>query len=177
MFRISSLLGVLLLFLAPPAQNVAHAVQPGVYTLTLSPGGGDDASCGNVRGLEEVTVQDGVIRSSFISNLRLAVAPNGSVSGSGFEQMTGWGAPVKLTGKQTPAGYEGDLEAARFGHSCYGTWVLVRPTAAPRAGDAQTGTAKDDVQVRLKKLKQLFDDGLITKEEYEAKRKQLLDAL
>lgn len=40
-----------------------------------------------------------------------------------------------------------------------------------------TPTKGDDVHQRLQTLKRLFDNQLITKEEYEAKRKQILDGL
>lgn len=168
--RTSWMLAAPVLILALQGSALAQSVQPGAYTLTISPAGGDEAACGNIRGSEEVTVQNGAVRSSLIKNLRLAVASGGGVSGSGFENLTGWGAVTSLTGKQTPAGYGGDLVAERCGHTCYGTWALAKPGAADAAD-------KEDVQARLKKLKQLFDDGLITKDEYDAKRKQLLDAL
>ena len=48
--------------------------------------------------------------------------------------------------------------------------------ASEIGGGGQQGSPRDDARTKLQALKQMFDDGLITKDEYDAKRKQVLDA-
>lgn len=51
------------------------------------------------------------------------------------------------------------------------------PTTAPAPAASQTSTGALPIESRLKQLQGLFDQKLITREEYERKRKELLDAL
>ena len=50
-------------------------------------------------------------------------------------------------------------------------------TTAPAPATPQTSTGALSIESRLKQLQGLFDQKLITREEYERKRKELLDAL
>ncbi len=164
------------------AAGTAHAVLPGVYTLTIKYLTGQHQECERMNGRAEATIQDGSVKSSLVRSLRLTIEPDGVVTGFGYESMTGHGAAMHLKGKQTSTGFEGTAGLERWGYLCSISWSLARPGAVPAeralgAGDSQTGAAKDDVRARLNKVKQLFDDGLITKEEYDIKRRQLLDLL
>lgn len=160
----------------------ALAVPSGAYTLTFKYQSGQHQECERMNGRAEASVQDGVVKSSLIRSLRLSLAPDGVVSGFGYESMTGHGAAIHLTGKQTSIGFEGIAGLERWGYLCSVSWSLAKPGAVPAeralgASQSQTGSAKDDVRERLNRVKQLFDDGLITKEEYDIKRRQLLDLL
>lgn len=44
-------------------------------------------------------------------------------------------------------------------------------------GDATSNKSSDDPMAKMKKLKQMLDEGLITQEEYDAKKKDLLDKM
>lgn len=59
--------------------------------------------------------------------------------------------------------------------------ILLRPTHGVQAADAGQNPAspppRDEVTKRLEKLKAAFEAGLITKEEYDSKRKELLNQL
>lgn len=160
----------------------AFAEPSGLYTLTIKYQSGQHQECERMNGRAEATVQDGVVKSSLIRSLRLSVAPDGVVSGFGYESMTGHGAAIHLTGKQTPIGFEGTAGLERWGYLCSVSWSLAKPGAVPAerasgAGESQSGSDRDDIRERLNKVKQLFDDGLITREEYDIKRRQLLDLL
>ena len=48
---------------------------------------------------------------------------------------------------------------------------------APASGPAPAGAAAKDEAKQLQTLKELFDKGLVTKEEYERKRREILDRL
>ena len=53
-------------------------------------------------------------------------------------------------------------------------WLRTHTEAAPRPEDA---AAPGDTQARLTELRQLYDQRLITQEEYEQKRKEILEEL
>lgn len=106
---------------------VAQGLQPGAYVLTISPAGGDDPACSNLRGTEEITVLEGSVRSTLITGLRIDVSSDDRVSGSGFESMTGWGAATSIKGKRTATGFGGDGVGERAGQYCYATWILEGP--------------------------------------------------
>jgi hypothetical protein len=60
-------------------------------------------------------------------------------------------------------------------------WVLFKIESigdvAPPASSAAKSTATPDTTERLKKVKSLYDQGLINKEEYDKKRKEIMDSL
>ena len=54
----------------------------------------------------------------------------------------------------------------------------IAPSGQPPAAKPSTSAAgKTDIATRLKKLKQLHDQGLITKQEFDAKRTEILESL
>ncbi|RLG16889.1 hypothetical protein DRN63_03665 [Nanoarchaeota archaeon] len=57
-------------------------------------------------------------------------------------------------------------------------WFIRKPMeVVSRAVITHQGEPEEDIAVKLRKLKALLDEGLITKEEYEEKRKELLSKL
>lgn len=50
-----------------------------------------------------------------------------------------------------------------------------RPYGQNQNNDSYTGSTEDELVTKLKTLKRLYDDGYITKDEYEQKRKDILD--
>lgn len=53
----------------------------------------------------------------------------------------------------------------------------LQPAAGAKSENSGTPVPQGDVQTRLKELKKLFDDGLISKEAYEKKQKEILEKL
>ena len=113
------------------APGVAHAVPPGVYTLTIKYLSGQHQECERFNGSAEAVVQDGSVKSSLIRSLRLELEPNGAVTGFGYEAMTGHGAAMHLKGKQTPAGFAGTAGLERWGYMCSISWDLLGPGPVP----------------------------------------------
>ena len=86
------------------------------------------------------------------------------------ENVKGWVASW-LTVKDSA------LSAATFQTGTADTGKIAAPAAARSTGAAATGGGIGDIKARLKKLKQLYDAELITKEEYGAKRQEILAEL
>lgn len=74
-----------------------------------------------------------------------------------------------------PLGFKRAVDAAT---SAYRTGLRGRPQpqAASSSGTSASGTAASGAE-KIRQLKQLLDDGLISQAEFEAKRKQLLDQI
>jgi len=82
------------------------------------------------------------------------------------------GKKPKKEGARPGMMYRGQPVAGRGGGG--------RAPGAPGGGGAQRGGSSggdSDVQASLQKLTQLFNDGLITKAEFDAKRGEILDRL
>lgn len=93
---------------------------------------------------------------------------------------TDTGVLGKLT-VSTPSGVSSSADGMRD-YMC-GLLKKIKPTGHTRpkpqtqSTDAKTKAApKDDIRSKLEKIKKLYEDGLITKEEYSAKRKSLIEA-
>lgn len=173
------LLVVLVAFAGLIVPSAVHAVPPGVYTLTVKYLTGQHQECERFNGSAEAIVEDGSVKSPLVRSLRLTLEPDGVVTGFGYESMTGHGAAMHLKGKRTPTGLEGTAGLERWGYLCSISWNLTTSGAVPSkpisgVSESQDSSAIDYVREELKKVKLLFDDGLITKEEYDAKRRQIL---
>ena len=96
---------------------------------------------------------------------------------------TDTGVLGKLT-VSTPSGVSSSADAMRD-YMC-GLLKKIKPTGhtRPKAQEQTAVTAtkaapaapKDDIRSKLEKIKKLYEDGLITKDEYSAKRKSLIEA-
>lgn len=71
------------------------------------------------------------------------------------------------------------IVGAKKGHSAKkAPLVRLEPTPPPApAPKARSDTANPDAAVRLAKLKQLMDDGLISNDEYQQQRSKIIDSL
>lgn len=58
-----------------------------------------------------------------------------------------------------------------------GQGATAKNRPSPKSVSAKSGSSGGDIEARLTRLKRLHDKGLISKKEYEAKRKKLLDQL
>ncbi len=65
----------------------------------------------------------------------------------------------------------------RGGYELASKIIAARATAGPKSGGEPPREATTDAAGRLRTLKQLHDDGLVTDDEYAAKRSELLDHL
>ena len=73
----------------------------------------------------------------------------------------------------------GWLEVNYSNNNFQGTWGLINNDVFEKAGDwnGRKIISTDNIELKLQKLKSFFEDELITQEEYDAKRKEILDEL
>jgi len=116
--------------------------------------------------------------------VRTGVFPEKSVDEEGFfSKLWPFGkhheeaapAPAPQGGSATDAGAEASPAPAPGDFAGVDTGPVVSPGPAP--GSAAGSQQQGDTAQRLKVLQGLYEMGLITKEEYEAKRKAVLDQL
>jgi hypothetical protein len=88
-------------------------------------------------------------------------------------------AGVKITGRLENVGPAGQAEIAGkaliVADKAAVRQMALERTASGKEGDAQHGPAKTAIGGKLSELKDLYDRGLITKDEYDSKRKKWLD--
>jgi hypothetical protein len=73
----------------------------------------------------------------------------------------------------------GWLEVNYSNDNFQGTWGVINNDVFEKAGDwnGRKIISTDSIESKLQKLKSFFEDELITQEEYDAKRKEILDEL
>ena len=93
-----------------------------------------------------------------------------------IEGLTGSTLTVRVGRKTTKVRFLPKKQARKLYQHAMEMKELVREDNSPR--DTADSTQKsDDPAKRLRKLKEMLDEGLITQEESDAKRKQILDSM
>ena len=71
----------------------------------------------------------------------------------------------------------GQVMAQTMGAGLQGAGAAPQPTAAPPAAAAETGVKAEDVMATLEKLGELKTKGILTQEEFDSKKAELLKKL